>query len=113
MDNNFNKLEKAVLNWIMSSYNITELSEQIESATFINRESSGVGFFIQLGTNNKLKPVASSKIFDGPLIRSTGIDCDGGSILFMKNGYLGFLELYANGSFFKEDLTDFNFINPA
>jgi len=44
---------------------------------------------------------------DGPFIKSEDIELNGGSVLFCKDGYINYLEMYAFGHLFKEHVGNF------
>ncbi len=106
-----NNLEFAILEWIKSKYQNESLSNQIDSISKIEREYTGVGFFISIllpetitTLNNDL---ADQTFLNGPSIRSSGIEFDGCSILFIVDGKISTLELAANGSFFEREIEEF------
>lgn len=105
----YTKLEKAVMNWMAEMLSIPNLKKQIQAATVINREYTGVGYFIAISVPTNLPAIHYSSFISGPIIEATGIDCNGGAILILDHdGYLTQLELYANGDFFAEDIDSFN-----
>jgi hypothetical protein len=109
--NQFNELEKAVLNWFQSQGINTSLSKQIESAKFIRREWTKVGFYIHFGVDLNLAPIIGTNFpIDGPGIESIDIDCGGGVLLWGENGHLNCIEMFANGHYFREHIREFKLL---
>lgn len=50
------------------------------------------------------------RAIEGPYIESPHLEAAGGSILFLEDGRLDVLELYANGDSFPESLTEYTLI---
>jgi len=126
-DKQFNALEKAILEWYVTYYHDDNLTAQIRSAKFEKREWTRKGFYIDLKISYDLKPIDFSVLLEmvkpsddlkqkyikgsfpisGPYIRSNDIEDGGRTLLFGKDGYITFLELYAFGEHFKEHITNF------
>jgi hypothetical protein len=113
MPDEFNALEKAVLEWYAQHYSDPALIAQLRSASFQQRTWTKVGSYVALDVPGLLAPIDFSRIgtpgfpIDGPRIESEGIEHGGGSLLWGNNGCITQIELYAFGSFFKETITDF------
>jgi hypothetical protein len=109
---NFNKLELAFLDWLKKTYNHRELSDQVDTAKFVKREWTKVGFFVYFEVSRQLNPIDISDFgkgwpIDGPLLMSEDIQYGGDSIIWGKDGFINCLEMYAFGEFFNEQVTDF------
>jgi hypothetical protein len=106
-----NNLENAIFDWVKSKFQEPTLSKQIESLELLKREYTGCGFYLTLKVNQSA-PVLNEDFFkerviDGPYIQSSGIEDGGGSLLFIENGFISTLELYANGQRFDKDIHEF------
>lgn len=108
--NQFNDLEKSVILWFESNYGDTNLIAQLEAARLKKREWTRVGFYVELEIPKNIAPV-SFPIFGqenfplkGPNIKSDDIEFGATTLLWGKNGYIGFIEMAAFGSFFKEHI---------
>ena len=109
----FNKLERAILDWYKSHYQNDTLNTQIDSAIPINRKWTEVGFYIDLQVDTSLAAVPPMNGFEdgraimGPHIESSQIEDGGGVLLFVKDGHLEFIEMYSFGARFEEHISDF------
>src|SRR5436190_24205396 len=113
MPEDFNELELAILTWFRMHYKNERLSAQIESAKFLNREWTKVGFFVKLKISTELPPIDLRDFndhwpIDGPNIQSADIEHGGGSILWGKEGYIDQIEIYAFGGYFNEKVNEFS-----
>jgi hypothetical protein len=106
-----NNFEFSILEWIKNKYQNDSLSNQIDSIINIEREYTKVGFFISIilpeSTSILNNELADQSYLSGPIIRSSGIEFDGCSILFIVDGKISTLELAANGSFFEREIEQF------
>jgi hypothetical protein len=113
MSDQFNALEKAVLEWFAQHYSDPALIAQIRSASFKQRTWTKVGFYVALEVSLKLAPIDFSRIgtagfpIYGPNIEAEGIEHGGGSLLWGEEGYITEIELSAFGDFFRETITNF------
>ena len=112
MPEDFNALEKAVLNWLSHHYTDHRLSLQLDAAQFISRDWTGVGFFTHFAVPKELEPIDIKQFkgafpIQGPSLDSPDIEYGGSSILWGENGFIDCLEMYAFGDFFHETVTEF------
>jgi hypothetical protein len=112
MPEDFNKLEIAVLAWLQTHYKNEPLSAQIESAKFISRKWTQVGFYVYLSVSAELRQLDMSDFqgrrhISGPEIQSVDVEHNGGSILWCKEGYINCIEMYTFGNYFNEKVTEF------
>ena len=111
----FNNLETQIFEWFKNKYPDSILAQQLDSAKLCNREWTKVGFWVEFEVDKNL-PKLDMKVYgggfpiDGPEIKSKDVDCDGGSLLWGKDGYINCLEMYAHGDYFKEQVGDFELI---
>ena len=106
----FSALENAVLIWIVENNKDPNVIAQIKTVRFVDRKWTKVGFFVNLEVSRILAPIgeiSKQTIVSGPVIESEDIEFSATSFLFIKDGYLNFLEMAAAGSFFKETVSNF------
>ena len=103
----YTQLEIAVLDWMAEQLPVPHLREQIVAASPTNRDYTGHGFFIKFHVPPNLPLLEVSSPISGPVIEAKGIDYDGAALLFLVDGYIDQLELYANGDNFAETITEF------
>ena len=108
----FNELERAILEHIAKDYSIDSLTRQIQLTTLKKRDYTGVGFFVDFNipkTLPKIEPneLGDEKVIHGPFINSKGVDIGGGCLIFLQDGYIDCLEMYAYGDRFNEHISEF------
>ena len=108
------ELEKKILDWFSRHY--PDLKQQIQSASIIKREYSGVGFFIYFNVDKNIKDFqnisANSQRINGPSILSDEIPQGGDSVLFFKDGYMDMLEFFSYGDSFPKNIKAFTLKKP-
>jgi hypothetical protein len=108
----FNELELSIFEWLKTNYNDGLLTSQINSAQFIKREWTKVGFFVELEVSKQLEPI-NLRNFEGhwpiygPEIESDDIENGAGTLIWGKNGYLDCIEIFAWGNFCNEKVRKF------
>lgn len=106
------KLDRQIIDWIASRSDNAALREQLHLAQVIRCDYMRTGFFIYfempestLPLTNIVRPlcpdISSPLLFDGA-----------GTALFFRNGKVHYLEIYARGGFFPENLEDFRLLEP-
>jgi hypothetical protein len=108
----FNPLELAVLHWMKNHGQDQNLTLQIDSAKFIGRRWTKVGYYTDLEVPKHLPAVDLINIgghwpVGGPNIQSPDIHNGGGSILWSEDGYITRLEMYCLGDYFNEVVEEF------
>jgi hypothetical protein len=103
----YTQLEGTVLDWMAEQLSVPHLREQIAAASPEERDYTGHGFFIKLHVPHSLPPLEVASPISGPVIESRGIDYGGAALLFLVDGHIDQLELYANGDSFAEAITEF------
>ncbi len=100
------ELESAIMEWFIKNYPV--LVFQMNNAKVIERDYTGVGFFITLKSSKDLPPLRLyGNPIEGPLIQSEQLSHGAGSILFIKDGYVDVLEIFAYGETFPENIQEF------
>ncbi|MCP4000702.1 MAG: hypothetical protein GY727_07315 [Gammaproteobacteria bacterium] len=101
------KLEKEIISWIAEKTDNDALSAQVVSAEVIRRDYMRTGFFIYFKVPEGLEAAAQTLRPICPYIDSPSLMDGGGCTLFMQNGFLHYLEIYARGGFFPKTLEQF------
>ncbi len=113
MIDDFSNLEIDIFNWVKHNYNNKELISQIESAKFKKREWTKTGYFIYFEVDKNLNKIDLINInsknwpIDGPIIKSSQIEFDGGSIIWGEDGFINCIEMYSFGDFFNENVINY------
>ena len=100
------QLDRDILTWISARTGNPELAEQIAAASVRKRDYMQTGFFIYLDTDRQLAPLASGVRPVCPRIDGPGLMDGAGCTLFLRDGYLHYLEIYARGGFFPAECED-------
>jgi len=96
-----------ILAWIAERSSDEALREQLARAVVKRADYVRTGYLVYLSV-----PDGSAAVSDTALVPSVDI-CSpllrdgGGATLFLREGYLHYLEIYARGGFFPEHLEDF------
>lgn len=99
-------LEHSILHEILKK--LPELKDQIEACHVVKKEYTGAGFYFELDVDKKIPAVdAKIKAINGPEIKSPQLESGAGSILFLEDGYLKTLEIFAYDNSFPEALKAF------
>jgi hypothetical protein len=98
------QLDRDILDWISQHNDDPALASQLAAATVKRRDYMKTGFFVYLDTAGQAAPVASGVRPTCPHIESAELMDGAGCTLFLRNGKLHYLEIYARGGFFPEDL---------
>lgn len=108
----FNRLEIEILNWIKEHYNDKLLNSQINSAKFVKREWTKVGYYVNFEIDKSLGKIDfKSSNINGPFIKTTEIQDGGGTIIWEKDGFIKCIEMFAYGNSFNEEISDFELTN--
>ena len=114
MNRNFNIFEDEVMHRLIEEK--AELSnillKQYNNATVVNRKFTGVGFFTDFEISDKSLIIREPLNFEFGSVQAEtphlqhGI----GFILFIRNGFIDFLEGYTYGEPFPTDFSSYHFI---
>jgi len=105
-----NEFEQAVLAWIAEHNASAELQAQIAAATLKKRDFMGTGCFLYLAVPDDLAPVPTDLRPACPHVNSPMLMDGAGSSLFLRDGKLHYLEIYARGGFMPNDLQDWELL---
>ena len=106
-------LDRSVLEWIATATRDAALSEQLAAARVTRRDFMRTGFFIYLDTDKSLPAVAAGVRPVCPHIASPELVDGAGCSLFLRDGYLHYLEIYARGGFIPEELEGFDLLEEV
>jgi hypothetical protein len=101
------KLDKDILRWIADETGDVDLATQIASAGVSRRDYMRTGFFIYLELPEGLTRVDAKVRPICPHIESPDLMDGAGCSLFLRDGVLHYLEIYARGGFFPESLEQY------
>ena len=107
------RLDREIIDWITSNSDDDLLKAQLRSLKVIRRDYMRTGFFIyfELPTDvpslvNVVRPLC-------PDISSSVLPDGAGSSLFFRGGRVHYLEIYARGGFFPQNIAEFSLLSPV
>jgi hypothetical protein len=106
-----NKIEKAIIDSIADKYQDDKiLVNQLISASVSKREYTGVGFFLHFKVPSEMEKMNKMERFtlDGPQLSLESLEHGAGSVLFIENGEIDFLECYTYDEPWPESIETFN-----
>ena len=106
------QLEKDVLAWI-SEHNASEaLRSQLAAATVKKRDYMRTGFFVYFEVPHEGMRVEPGFRTRCPDLQAPELVHGAGSSLFLRDGRVHYLELYARGGFFPRELKRYSLVTP-
>ena len=105
---NLTDLECAIVKCIFAKHPELKTKENC-NLRVVGRQYTVVGLFADFHSNwlEKIKPRKHNILFPDVLIESPEIDCGGGALAFTDNYVLLGIEMFAHGSFFGENISEF------
>ena len=108
----FSELESAILEWFKHTYANDQLNAQIDTAKFLKRVWTRVGFYVYLEVPKELDTINLNDFgkkwpINGPEITSNDIQYGGGTILWGKDGHITCIEMYSYGKYFNKVVNKF------
>ncbi len=107
------KLDQEILRWIAEQTDSNELKAQIDSANVIKRDYMRTGYFIFFDVAPETLPVDKALSLVSPDILSSELLDGAGTTLFLRNGKIHYLEIYARGGFFPKVLGSYSLAAPS
>jgi hypothetical protein len=107
------KLDQEILTWIAERTDSSELKAQIDCANVTKRDYMRTGYFIYFAVPPEVLPVEKSLSLVSPDILSSDLLDGAGTSLFLRNGKIHYLEIYARGGFFPEALSSYSLAAPS
>jgi hypothetical protein len=105
-------LDQDILDWISERSESKPLQAQIVGAKVVKRDYMRTGYFIYYEVAGDAAPVEKSGPLKSPDIMSPELPFGAGTTLFLRDGKLHYLEIYARGGFFPEDIQSYELAMP-
>jgi hypothetical protein len=105
-------LDRQIIDWIVSRSENAALKEQLRAARVIRRDYMRTGFFVYFELPDSTSPITNTARPLCPDISSPLLFDGAGTALFFRNGNVHYLEIYARGGFFPENIEDFKLLDP-
>jgi len=106
------KLEQAIVDWITCHNDNALLRDQLRQAKVARRDYLRTGYFVYYDIPDSLPLLPDRARLSCPDISSPQLLHGAGTSLFVRNGKVHYLEVYARGGFFPENLTNFRLSEP-
>jgi len=106
------KIDREITDWIAQATGDAVLAAQIDCMTVVKRDYMRTGYFVYFAVPDD---VAATDIAVRPVcpdISSAELLHGAGTTLFLRNGKVHYLEIYAKGGFFPENIQNFELIEP-
>ncbi len=103
------QVDRDILDWIASATGDAALSNQIRSAVVRKRDYTRTGFFVYFEPDGAAEPAAAKPVC--PMLQAPGLPDGAGCDLFLRDGRLHYLEVYARGGFLPEPLDDYRLVD--
>ncbi len=112
----FNTLERAILDWLKEGYTCETLKAQVDAATFEERDWTNVGYYVYFDVPQDLTPLNLDELggtwpIPGPFIISQDIDVGAYTQIWGGDGYIGGIEMVGVGKYFNEEVSSFELEN--
>lgn len=105
-----NQLEEDILAWMSSKSSSEAFATQAQVLKVTNREYTGVGCYtdFEIPTERNVQPIRGhSQPYPGPHIEAAELEAGAGTHLWIQDGFITCLEIFAYGNSFPEDLTEY------
>jgi len=99
------KVDRDILDWIAAETGDPALSAQIAKASVKRRDYTRTGFFVYFEPDPAAEPAGAAPV--SPRLEAPGLMDGAGCDLFLRDGRLHYLEVYARGGFLPEPLADY------
>jgi hypothetical protein len=103
-------LDRQIVDWIASRSDNAAFREQLLSAQVIRRDYMRTGFFIYFELPESTAPLTNIVRPLCPDVSSPLLFDGAGTALFFRNGKVHYLEIYARGGFFPENIEEFKLL---
>ena len=107
------KLDQDILAWIADHNDSAGLKVQIAGVEVARRDYMRTGYFIYFDVAADAEPVEKSLRPVSPDIMSAELLHGAGTTLFLRNGRMHYLEIFARGGFFPEALKSYELAVPG
>ena len=100
-------LETQIIEWIVDRTTSPELKRQLRGAEVARRDYVHTGYFVYLNLAEGFTAIEGRPKIQHPFIESPALPDGAGCSLMLKDGCVHYLEIYARGGFFPENLADY------
>ena len=100
-------LETQIIEWIVDRTTSPELKRQLRGAEVTRRDYVRTGYFVYLNLAEGFTAIEGRPKIQHPFIESPALPDGAGCSLMLKDGCVHYLEIYARGGFFPENLVDY------
>ena len=100
-------LETQIIEWIVDKTPSSELKRQLRGAEVTRRDYVRTGYFVYLHLAEGFDAIEGRPKIQHPFIESPALPDGAGCSLILKDGRAHYLEIYARGGFFPENLADY------
>ncbi len=100
-------LETQIIEWIVDRTTSPELKRQLRGAEVTRRDYVRTGYFVYLNLAEGFTAIEGRPKIQHPFIESPALPDGAGCSLMLKDGCVHYLEIYARGGFFPENLADY------
>ena len=107
------KLEREILDWIAAATGDEALKIQLADAEVVRRDYTRTGYFTYFTVPDGTPVVPGAIRPSCPRIVSDQLPDGAGTGLFFQNGRVHYLEIYARGGFFPEELINFQLVKES
>jgi len=107
------KLDREILAWIAAHSDDDLLKSQLRALRVARRDYMRTGFFIYFELPADVPSLANVVRPLCPDINSSLLPDGAGTSLFFRGGRVHYLEIYARGGFFPQDITEFSLVSPV
>ena len=106
------QLDRQIIDWIAANATDEAVASQLRAASVRKRDYMRTGYFVYLDVPDDTPPIEGKINVVCPDIASSELLDGAGTELFLRDGRLHYLEIYARGGFFPPDLTEFRLLQP-
>ena len=107
----FTSLERDIIDWLQLHCDDHQVQRQLPHLILRKRDYTGVGFFVHFSIPPNVAPppdsVGDSTPLPGPDIASPELDAGAGTAIFLTEGKLDCLEIFAYGDSFPETIENY------
>ena len=105
------QVDRDILDWIAAATGDAALSAQIAAAEVKRRDFLRTGFIVYFAPLDAAAPVAAGVRPACPHLESAELMDGAGCDLFLRDGRLHYLEVYARGGFMPEKLENYQLVD--
>ena len=104
-------LERDIISWLRHYCDDADVQCQLPHLELQEREYTGVGYFLHFTVSPRIAPAPESEgdvtPFAGPNIASSKLESGAGTAIFLTNGKIDCIEIFAYGVSFPEHLMNY------